>query len=141
VFVMDAFSLLADTIEKFKIYRHMKQSPKISCEDGEPWLDGHYLMSHLKRNNFKGLSGHIQFDQQTGYRKNLTLAIVDKTKSGVDLFGYWRDINAYEEKSIEVIRSYAKEKVQVLDKLNRSLIVTTKLVSVLFYFTFSLKDC
>ena len=110
----------------------MKESPKISCESGDPWLDGRYLMNHLKMNNFKGLSGNIQFDQQTGYRKNLTLAIVDKTKSGVDLFGYWRDSERYEEKSIEIIRSYAKEKVQVLDKLNRSLIVVTKVVRIFF---------
>ena len=108
----------------------IKDSPKISCETGDPWLDGHYLMKHLKMNNFKGLSGNFEFDEKTGYRKNFTIGIVDKTKTGVDLFGYWRD---NDERTIDVVRSYAKEKFQVLDKLNRSLIVTTKVVSIDFH--------
>ena len=123
---MDAFSLLANTIEKYKIYNLINESPKISCATGEPWQYGPILMKHLKMNTLKGLSGNLQFDHITGYRKNITLSIVDKTKSGVDLFGYWRD--NYTDRAIDVVRSYAKEKVQVLNKLNRNLIVTTKLV-------------
>ena len=125
---MDAFSLLANTIEKYKIYNLIDESPKISCETEEPWQYGPVLMKHLKMNTLKGLSGNLEFDQITGYRKNITLSIVDKTKSGVDLFGYWRD-NYKSKHPVEVVRSYAKEKVQVLNKLNRNLIVTTKLVS------------
>lgn len=75
--------------------------------------------------SFNGLSGFIAFDQTTGFRTNLTLAIVDKTKTGVDLVGYWNDSNG--KKPIEIVRNYAKEKDQILDKLSRNLIVTTKL--------------
>ena len=96
---------------------------------------------------FEGLSGHVEFDHATGLRNNLTLSIVDKTKTGVDLVivngnlnfilinkknfskvGYWRDNIVQNKKSIEIVRSYAKEKDQVYDKLSRHLKVTTKLV-------------
>ena len=137
--MLDAFTLLADTIERYKLYRIIKSSPKISCETGSPWLDGPYLMKHLKMNNFKGLSGNFDFDVKTGYRKNVTIGIVDKTKSGVDLFGYWRDNN---ERSIYIVRSYSKEKSQVEDKLNRSLVVTIKMVCIMFYlFTVDILLC
>ena len=127
-FVYDAFSLLAHTLEKSKVAAlfHDTSSPKASCSTGQPWINGPILLKHLKMSKFKGLSGHIEFDKLTGYRKNLTITIVDKAKSGVDIFGYWRESNT--NNSIVNIRSYAKEKSQVLNKLNRHLNVTTKLV-------------
>lgn len=122
-------------------------SPIVSCDKETPWSFGNEFIKMLKMTNFNGLSGHIEFDPASGFRTNVTLAIVDKTKTGVDLVslfliisiklnmtqillkvGYWREFN--NKKPIEIVRSYAKEKDQVLDKLNRNLIVTTKLVSV-----------
>ena len=126
VFIYDAFSLLANTIDKHNLIEILSDSPKLSCSVGQPWFNGPVLMNYLKLSDFKGLSGHIEFDQKTGCRKNLTIAIVDKAEKGVDLFGYWRE--ARKTKPIEIMRSYAKEKTQVLNKLNRNLKVTTKLV-------------
>ncbi|CAF0769478.1 unnamed protein product [Brachionus calyciflorus] len=125
VMIFDALSLLAKTIESQNLVNIIPEFPKASCESETPWLYGTEFMKHMKNMKFNGLSGNIEFDVYTGYRKNLTLCIVDKTRTGVDLVGYWKDINS--SKSIEIVRSYSKEKDQVLDKLSRNLIVTTKL--------------
>ncbi len=129
MFIYDAFSLLAHVIIENKLEELFSRTPPnvVSCSTGQQWLGGPILMRYLKKAKFKGLSGHIEFDKLTGYRKNLTFLIVDKTKSGVDTMGYWRENNT--NKTIEVVRSFAKEKSQVLIKLNRHLKVTTKLVN------------
>lgn len=63
-------------------------SVKASCQREEGWSYGVKLIKYMKMTSFQGLSGNIQFDRNTGYRKNFTLYIVDKTKFGVDLVAY-----------------------------------------------------
>ena len=133
MFIYDAFSLLANTLDKHNLVDLIVESPKISCSLGQPWFNGPLLMKYLKMADFNGLSGHIEFDQNTGFRKNLTISIVDKADVGVDLFGYWREKE--KKRPIEIIRSYAKEKSQILNKLNRNLKVTTKLVNNILFHT------
>jgi hypothetical protein len=115
---------LAKTIDRQNLAEIIKKSPSVSCQKEEPWLFGSEFMKYMKMNSFTGLSGNVEFDQMTGFRTNLTLSIVDKTRSGVDLIGYWR---SKASKSIQIVRSYAKEKDHVLDKLNRHLNITTKI--------------
>lgn len=55
---------------------------------------------------------------QTWFNNKFNLIFINKV-------GYWRDW----KKEIEIVRSYAREKDQVLNKLNRNLNVTTKLVN------------
>lgn len=110
----------------------MPENPRASCESEKPWIYGSELMKNLRKTKFNGLSGVVEFDQYTGYRQNIALSIVDKTKIGIDLVGYWRDNNS--SKPIEIVRSYAKEKDHIFDKLNRNLIVTTKLVRNKWFF-------
>ncbi len=62
-------------------------SPSVSCQNEKPWLYGNQFIKFLKVTNFNGYSGFIGFDHVTGYRNNLTLSIVDKTRTGVDLVG------------------------------------------------------
>ena len=57
----------------------------MSCVTETPWLYGPELMNFLKANKLFGLSGYIEFENLTGYRSNLTLSIVDRTKTSVDL--------------------------------------------------------
>lgn len=99
----------------------------VSCQREIEWPFGAEFVKYLRMSKFAGMSGNVEFDTVTGHRINLTLSIVDKTRTGVDLVGYWRDKTT--QKSIEIVRSYAKEKDHVLDKLNRNLIITTKLVN------------
>lgn len=97
----------------------------MSCATEKQWSYGPEMLEHFKNMKTNGLSGNIEFDKKTGLRKNLTLSIVDRTKNGVELIGYWKDTNS---KPISVVRSYAIEKDYILNKLNRNLIVTTKIV-------------
>ena len=117
---------MAKTIENHNLANIIPESPKASCESEKPWSYGTELMKSLRKTKFNGLSGSVEFDEETGYRKNITLSIVDKTRIGIDLVGYWKEANL--SKPIEIVRSYAKEKDHIFDKLNRNLIVTTKLV-------------
>lgn len=130
--IHDAIHLLAQTIESNYLVDVIPEYPKASCENEIPWSYGNEFLVQLRKIKFTGLSGYIEFDENTGYRKNVTLAIVDKTRSGVDLVGFWRDY--VQDNPIEIVRSYAKEKDQVMDKLNRNLIITTKLVRKIFFY-------
>ncbi len=42
-------------------------------------------MNFIKMTNVNSVTGHIEFDENTGFRKNVSLTLVDKTKYGVDL--------------------------------------------------------
>lgn len=121
----DAFLLLAKTIDQKNLVDVIPESPRISCETEAQWTFGSKFMDFIKKTKFLGLSGNVEFDQTTGYRQNITLSIVDKTKIGVEIVGFWRDKT---DIPIDIVRSYAKEKDRVMDKLNRNLIVTTKIV-------------
>ncbi|CAF0769509.1 unnamed protein product [Brachionus calyciflorus] len=125
VFIHDAFMLIGKTIEQKNLFEMIPESPKASCETETPWNFGQKFMEYLKKTKFVGLSGNIEFDRATGYRTNLTLSIIDKNKSGVELVGFWRDKNT--SNPVDIVRSYAKEKDRIMDKLNRNLIVTTKI--------------
>jgi hypothetical protein len=57
----------------------------VSCEDEEPWYFGKTFSSNMKLTKMQGLSGQIEIDERTGYRKNNILSIVDKSRLGVDL--------------------------------------------------------
>lgn len=102
----------------------------MSCISEKQWSYGPQMLEHFKNIKINGLSGNIEFDTKTGYRKNLTLSIVDRTKNGVELIGYWKDTYST---SINVVRSYAIEKDYILNKLNRNLIVTTKIVKLIHF--------
>lgn len=84
-FIYDAFSLIANTIDKYNLVDSMQSSSSVSCQRETPWLFGVQLTKYLKMNKFNGLSGYIEFDPNTGLRTNLTLCIVDRTKTSVDL--------------------------------------------------------
>lgn len=84
-YIYDAFFLIANTIDKHNLVDLIPEIPIASCANERPWMFGSDFIKYLKLSNFKGLSGHIEFDQTSGYRKNLKFSIVDKTKAGVDL--------------------------------------------------------
>jgi hypothetical protein len=85
VFIYDAFSLIAHTIDKQNLADIIRTSPSVSCQKETPWPFGSEFIKYLKMGNFSGLSGNVEFDNATGYRTNFKLSIVDKTKTGVDL--------------------------------------------------------
>ncbi len=85
VLIHDAFTLLANTIDRNNLAETLPTTQTTSCQKETPWLFGMDFMRFLKMSSFKGLSGNVEFDQTTGYRNNITLSIVDRTRAGVDL--------------------------------------------------------
>jgi hypothetical protein len=85
IFIYDAFSLLANTIDRQNLADIIPASPVVSCDKELAWEYGSEFMKFLKMSKFNGLSGNIEFEEATGYRTNLTLSIVDKTRTGVDM--------------------------------------------------------
>jgi hypothetical protein len=58
---------------------------KARCDNETKWSFGKKFLKYLKSLNTKSVSGHIEFDKFNGMRKNLTLSLVEKTKTGIDL--------------------------------------------------------
>ena len=151
-FIYDAFLLIANTIDKNNLSKmiHLSLSKSVSCQTENQWFYGLQFMKYLKTNKINGLSGHIEFDIKSGYRTNLKFSIVDRTDDSVELvslnklinnklfffslfinnykIGYWRDEPVQSQNNtIQMVRSFAKERDTVYSRLNRKLFVTTKL--------------
>ncbi len=60
-------------------------SSSVNCQDENKWEYGAEFMKFLRQTKISGLSGEIQFDQESGQRKNLTFRIVDLVKTGLSL--------------------------------------------------------
>jgi hypothetical protein len=84
-FIYDAFTLIANTIDKYNLVELMNEPATASCSNETPWTFGITLSRYLRMNKINGLSGNIEFDQVTGVRKNISFCIVDRTKTNVDL--------------------------------------------------------
>jgi hypothetical protein len=56
-----------------------------SCENETEWSMGAEFMEKIFTTKINGRSGAVEFESETGFRKNFTLSIVDRTTSGVDL--------------------------------------------------------
>ena len=55
----------------------------------EAWDYGEKFMKYLRLSDFNGLTGRIEFNQMTGYRKNMTIGIVDLIKDGLSLVKFY----------------------------------------------------
>ncbi len=128
-FIYDTFSLLAYTVQKLKLADKILMVTQTgSCDTENPWPYGADFNQYLKLSKFEGISGNIEFDPLTGFRTNLTLSIVDLGKDDlVDLIGYWSDEPRDGASKVTIMRSYAKEKDKLFNRLSRRLNVTTKL--------------
>lgn len=79
-FIYDAFLLLATSINLHELADKMPSSPAVSCQNERPWALGNDFITLLKMTEFYGLSGLIKFNQETGFRQNFSLRIVDEYK-------------------------------------------------------------
>ncbi len=85
MFIYDAFLILANAIDQNNLIEQIAQSIPGSCENEMKWSYGEKFMSFIKMTNMNSVTGHIEFDENTGFRKNISLTLVDKTKYGVDI--------------------------------------------------------
>lgn len=63
----------------------MKIPKSVSCETETPWSVGANFTNYLKINQAVGITGLIEFNEQTGSREVENFSIVDKFKQTVDL--------------------------------------------------------
>ena len=76
---------MATTLNINNLAETIPNSPSVSCCKENPWHYGEEFMRYLRLSDFNGLSGRIEFDSTTGFRKNLTIKIVDLIKDGISL--------------------------------------------------------
>ena len=70
----------------------IQMSSSVSCKTGKQWPYGSILQKYLKISNFNGLSWHIQFDEETGSRTNLSFSLVDKIGNSIDIVSYFEKV-------------------------------------------------
>ena len=70
--------MLSNTINKNNETEYYNTISNVSCESETKWTFGQKIMNQLKNNNFTGLTGHVEFDRETGLRTGLKFSIVDK---------------------------------------------------------------
>ncbi len=68
-----------NTINKNNLVDSLVTNHLVSCDLERPWVNGSKFMSYLKTKYLNGLTGYIGFDNVTRFRKNFTLAILEKT--------------------------------------------------------------
>ena len=85
MFIYDAFLIIANAIDQNNLIEPIAKSTPGSCEKEIRWNYGIQFMNFIKMTNVNSVTGHIEFDENTGFRKNVSLTLVDKTKYGVDL--------------------------------------------------------
>ena len=62
---------------------------RANCKREVSWPFGKKFIKNLKAFKGDSVSGHVEFQKHTGFRKNLTLSLVEKTKKGIDLVFYY----------------------------------------------------
>ncbi len=80
--------LLANTIDRHNLVDSLPVSFSVSCEHETKWEFGKKFNNFLRMSKINGLSGNIEFEPSTGFRKNLIFNIVDMTKNGLSLVSY-----------------------------------------------------
>jgi hypothetical protein len=76
--------MLSNTINKNNETEYFNIIADVSCESESKWTLGQNIMNQLKNNNFTGLSGHVEFDKETGLRIGFKFSIVDIIKNSID---------------------------------------------------------
>ncbi len=79
--------LLSNVIKKYNLTSELASSfeEPCDCDTERKWSFGKEFMSYMKKTNFTGISGRVNFDKETGYRNNVKLSLVDRISNGLDL--------------------------------------------------------
>lgn len=122
--IADAWETLLRTINRMlsadngtrgnlKVFRHGKfyngLTPGIDCRNRhiQAWSVGQIYLENLLATNFQGLTGNVQFSNQTGQRVNYTFEVYRVARNELPKhIGYFREPNTF-----EVRMTISKEKV------------------------------
>ncbi|GFN74318.1 glutamate receptor subunit protein glur5 precursor [Plakobranchus ocellatus] len=77
------------TFRRGTIYNNSTKGIPCNTKPVLPWMHGEAIYNALKKVNFEGLTGHVQFDDR-GQRTNYTLDIISVTQDiGLSKIGRW----------------------------------------------------
>ena len=85
------------------------------------WSYGEQFMKYLRLSDFNGLTGRIEFNQMTGYRKNITIGIVDLIKDGLSLVKSYLNLYCKFESINLQLKSNLFLKVRLLERKDSQL--------------------
>lgn len=92
-----------ETREKLKVFRQGRfyngLTPGIDCRSShvQPWSAGKIYLENLFNTTFEGLTGHVQFSNRTGQRKNYTLDVYRVTRNTLPKhIGFFREPTTFE---------------------------------------------
>ncbi|XP_068223506.1 glutamate receptor ionotropic, kainate 2-like [Palaemon carinicauda] len=103
----------------------LKNSNMTFLKDGDTtWVHGNSLINYMKWVQVNGLTGLIKFDTE-GFRRDVSLDIVELTKEGLIKVGRWDPTNG-----ANYTRSFSEVQQGIVDSLqNKTLIIASVLAS------------
>ncbi|XP_042238473.1 glutamate receptor ionotropic, kainate 2-like isoform X3 [Homarus americanus] len=119
----DAVQLFAKALHDLDRSRHIDVTP-LECDGDITWVHGNSLINYMKWVQVNGLTGLIKFDTE-GFRRDVTLDIVELTKEGLDRVGRWDPNNG-----ANYTRTFSEVQQGIVESLqNKTLIITSILAA------------
>ncbi|XP_076034612.1 glutamate receptor ionotropic, kainate 2-like isoform X3 [Oratosquilla oratoria] len=115
----DAVQLFAKALHDLHRSRHIDLT-RLECDGDATWVHGNSLINYMKWVEINGLTGLIKFDTE-GFRRDVTLEIVEMTKDGLVRVGRWDPTNG-----ANYTRTYQEVQQGIVESLqNKTLIIST----------------
>lgn len=103
-----------------------KRAENVSCDNKESVLiNGYSIFNAMKVESFKGVSGHIQFDQH-GNRENVQLQLLELATDGLKVVGHWNKTSGIRPLNVKPLDLGNNDPNSLR---NKTLLVLTVLVS------------
>ncbi|XP_050700937.1 glutamate receptor ionotropic, kainate 2-like isoform X2 [Eriocheir sinensis] len=119
----DAVQLFAKALDDLDRSRHIDVTP-LECDGDATWVHGNSLINYMKWVQVNGLTGLIKFDTE-GFRRDVTLDIVELTKEGLTRVGRWDPGNG-----ANYTRTYSEVQQGIVESLqNKTLVITSILAA------------
>ncbi|KAK8388628.1 hypothetical protein O3P69_020541 [Scylla paramamosain] len=119
----DAVQLFAKALDDLDRSRHIDVTP-LECDGDSTWVHGNSLVNYMKWVQVNGLTGLIKFDTE-GFRRDVTLDIVELTKEGLSRVGRWDPTNG-----ANYSRTYSELQQGIVESLqNKTLVITSILAA------------
>ncbi|XP_045135924.1 glutamate receptor ionotropic, kainate 2-like isoform X4 [Portunus trituberculatus] len=119
----DAVRLFAKALDDLDRSRHIDVTP-LDCDGDNAWVHGNSLVNYMKWVQVNGLTGLIKFDTE-GFRRDVTLDIVELTKDGLTRVGKWDPANG-----ANYTRTYSEVQQGIVESLqNKTLVITSVLAA------------
>ncbi|XP_064094425.1 glutamate receptor ionotropic, kainate 2-like [Macrobrachium nipponense] len=95
---------------------------RLDCEGDDTWIYGNSLVNYMKWVQVRGLTGLIKFDAK-GFRRDVTLDIVELTKTGLVKVGRWNPTSG-----ANYTKSYREVEQDIVEELRRKNLVISSVL-------------